>query len=305
MRPSDFFRLILLSSIWGSSFLLMRIVVPQMGIVPTTFFRELLGAIGLAIVLVTLRLRWDFKGKLCLAMLLGVLNSAVPFLLFSVAARALPSGYSAIINATTPLMGVVIGTLFFAERPTPIKAFGVLLGLTGVGILTQTGPVLFSLPEFLGTGACLLAAAFYGLSGFLTQRWVSDRGGLDSKLLAFGSQFGATALLVPIFVYSAMTQPIRIPESGGIWLALLGLGFGCSTLAYILYFRLIADIGPVRSMSVTFLVPLFGVIFGALFLHEKLSLAHLCGGLLIAAALFFVLQPARETVVELNSSPRG
>jgi drug/metabolite transporter (DMT)-like permease len=298
MRPSDLFRLLLLSAIWGSSFLLMRIVVPQLGIVPTTFYRELFGASGLVIVLFVLRIGWDFKGKFGLAMLLGILNSAVPFLLYSFAAQVLPSWYSAIINATTPLMGVVIGAFFFSERPTAMKAFGVVVGLIGVGILTQTGPVQFSLAKLLGVGACLVAVSFYGLSGFLTQKWISDRGGLDSRLVAFGSQFGATVLLIPFFFYSTVSQSLSMPANSGIWLALLGLGFGCSTLAYILYFRLIADIGPVRSMSVTFLVPLFGVIFGALFLDETLSLAHVFGGLLIAAALYFVSQPERESVVD-------
>ncbi|MBC8724645.1 DMT family transporter [Paraburkholderia sp. 31.1] len=302
MKPIDLARLVLLSAIWGSSFLLMRIVVPGTGIVTTTFLREGLGASGLALVLLFARLPWRFDGKLHLAMLLGVLNSAVPFLLYSVAAEVLPSGYSAIINATTPMMGVVIGAMFFAERVTPAKSLGVVVGLCGVGVLTQRGPVTFGWQELQGVVACLLAVACYGFSGFLTQRWIAGRGGLDNRLLAFGSQFGAVVVLVPLFGYQAFLHAAHLPSEPGTWLAIAALGFGCSTLAYLLYFRLIADIGPLRSMSVTFLVPLFGVVFGAIFLHERLTLAHLTGGLLIAVALYLVLVPSRSSAVRVRAS---
>ncbi|KAF3995940.1 DMT family transporter [Glaciimonas immobilis] len=292
MRPSDFFRLFLLAAIWGSSFLFMRFVVPHVGVIATSFFRELLGALGLGAVLIVTRSSWNFEGKATRSLLLGVINSAIPFILFSLAARVLPAGYSAIFNATTPLMAVMIGTAFFGESLNWQKSFGVVLGLLGVVVLTSVGPLHFGWPEFAATLACLASAACYGIAGYLAQHWIYKDGDLDSKLVAFGSQTGATLLMVPLFTYGVVSGNVSIPVQLRQWLALAALGLGCSTAAYILYFRLIADIGALRSSSVTFLVPLFGVVFGAVFLGETLSLGHLYGGGLIAFALWLVLRRA-------------
>jgi drug/metabolite transporter (DMT)-like permease len=285
-------RLIALSAIWGASFLFLRIIAPVLGALPTAFFRVLFGSLGLVVILVVYRLRWDFKGKLGMAMVLGMINSGIPFMMYSLAARVLPAGYSAILNATTPLMGVLIGTVFFSDRLTTNKVIGVVLGLAGVAVLTQAGPVAMSTPVLLGAGACLIATACYGLAGFLTKRWISDQGGLDSKLVALGSQLGAVALLLPFFAWDVSTQAPINWGGIGLWSAMAGLGFVCTAFAYILYFKLIADIGPVKSLTVTFLIPPFGVLWGALFLGEQLSLAHAFGGALIGMAVWCVVRPA-------------
>ncbi len=199
MKPVDTIRLIALSAIWGASFLFMRIIAPVLGALPTAFFRVLFSSLGLIVILLAWRVRWDFKGKLRATMLLGMINSGIPFAMYSLAARVLPAGYSAILNATTPLMGVLIGALFFSDRLTTTKLIGVILGLAGVAVLTQTGPAAMTPAMLLGAGACLIATACYGLAGFLTRRWITDQGGLDSKLVAMGSQLGAAALLLPFF----------------------------------------------------------------------------------------------------------
>ncbi|MNI67929.1 EamA-like transporter family protein [compost metagenome] len=142
-----------------------------------------------------------------------------------------------------------------------------------------------------GALACLAATTCYGFAGFLARRWIS---GLDSRLSALGSMLGATLMMTPLFAWSALTQP---PASWGgwqVWLSLLGLGLVCTAFAYILYFRLLAEIGPVKASTVTFLIPVFGVLWGAWLLDESLSMGHLYGGLLIAAALWLVLKPARR-----------
>ena len=292
MNAADLLRLLALSAIWGASFLFMRIAVPDMGALNTAFFRVLFGALGLLLILVLLRVKYRFQGKLRAAMLLGAINSGIPFVLYSVAAKVLPAGYSAILNATTPLMGVVIGALFFGDTLTGRKVTGVALGLAGVAVLTRTGPVEFDTATVFGALACLLATSCYGLAGFLTKRWITDRGGLDSKLVAFGSQLGAVALLLPFFAITTGMNASPLQGSAGTWFALLALGLVCSALAYILFFRLIADIGPVKSLTVTFLIPLFGVLWGWLFLNEQLSWAYAVGGVLIGAALLLVLKPA-------------
>jgi drug/metabolite transporter (DMT)-like permease len=292
VNPVDIFRLLSLAAIWGASFLFMRIIAPVIGTIPTAFFRVSIAAVGLLVILGLMRISWDFKGKLKTVMLLGVINSGIPATLYSVAAQVLPAGYSSIFNATTPLMGVLIGGLFFHERLTGAKLGGVFLGLFGVGVLTRAGPVAFDMQLLMGAVACLLATTCYGFAGFLARRWLDQAGGLDSRLSALGSMLGATLFLLPLFGYSVISQPPATWGGWSVWLSLLGLGLGCTAFAYIVYFRLLSSIGPVKSMTTTFLIPLFGVLWGALFLDEPLSMAHIYGGLLIALALWLVLKPA-------------
>lgn len=291
MSPVDIARLLSLAAIWGASFLFMRIIAPVIGSIPTAFFRVSIAAAGLLVILGLMRTSWDFKGKLKTVMLLGVINSGIPATLYSVAAQVLPAGYSAIFNATTPLMGVLIGGLFFSERLTGARLGGVFLGLFGVGVLTRAGPVAFDLPLLLGAVACLLATTCYGFAGFLARRWLDQAGGLDSRLSALGSMLGATLFLLPLFGYSVISQPPASWGGWNVWLSLLGLGLGCTAFAYIVYFRLLSSIGPLKSMTTTFLIPPFGVLWGALLLDEPLSMAHVYGGVLIAAALWLVLKP--------------
>ena len=290
MKFSDYFRLLLLSAIWGASFLFMRMVAPSLGAVPTTFFRVLLGALGLAFILVVLNASWTFRGKFRTTMVLGVINSGIPFLMYAIAARQLPAGYSAMLNATTPLMGVVIGALFFSERLTRNRVAGVMAGFAGVALLVDKGPVAPSNHVLLGVGACLIATACYGAASFLTRRWISERGGLDSKLVAFGSQIGATLCVAPFFAYSAAAFPPAHWGGGVIWSAVGALGLLCTAVAYIIYFRLIADVGPVKSLTVTFLIPPFGILWGFLFLGEKISWNYAFSGGLIGLALWLVLK---------------
>nr|WP_223194548.1 DMT family transporter [Pseudomonas sp. PSB1] len=291
-------RLLSLAAIWGASFLFMRIIAPVIGTIPTAFFRVSIAFVGLLVILALMRIDWNFRGKLKIVMVLGLINSGIPATFYSLAAQVLPAGYSAIFNATTPLMGVLIGALFFSEKLTMTKVSGVFLGLFGVGILTGAGPVAFDLQLLMGALSCLLATTCYGFAGFLARRWLDHQGGLDSRLAALGSMFGATVLLLPLFGYSVISHPPASWGGWSVWLSLLGLGLVCTALAYILYFRLLSSIGPVKSMTVTFLIPPFGVLWGALLLDEPLGMAHLYGGVLIAAALWLVLKPAASATKE-------
>ncbi|WP_095051544.1 DMT family transporter [Pseudomonas sp. Irchel s3b2] len=299
MNPVDILRMLSLAAIWGASFLFMRVIAPVIGTIPTAFFRVSIAAVGLLVILGLMRISWDFKGKLKTVMLLGLINSGIPATLYSVAAQVLPAGYSAIFNATTPLMGVLIGGLFFHEKLTAAKLGGVFLGLFGVGILTRAGPVAFNMELLMGALACLMATTCYGFAGFLARRWLDHAGGLDSRLSALGSMLGATLFLLPLFGYSVISQPPASWGGWSVWLSLMGLGLVCTAFAYIIYFRLLSSIGPVKSMTVTFMIPPFGVLWGALLLDEPLSMAHLYGGVLIAVALWLVLKTAVVKQVEV------
>lgn len=290
MRPADLARLLVLAAIWGASFLFMRIVAPVLGSMPTAFFRASIGLLGLLAIVWLMRVRWQFNGKLKHCLMLGVINAGIPSAMYCLAALVLPAGYSAIFNATTPMMGVLIGMLFFAEALTLSKAAGVAIGLFGVAVLTRTGPVAFDLDLLLGAAACLVATACYGVAGFLTRRWIGQQGGLDNRLTALASLAGASLFLLPLFGGSLWLQP---PASWGgleVWPSLAGLGLLCTALAYVLYFRLLSDIGPIKASTTTFLIPPFGVLWGALLLNEPLSWAYLYGGVLIALALWLVVR---------------
>ncbi|CAB5705809.1 Uncharacterized inner membrane transporter yiJE [Delftia tsuruhatensis] len=297
-------RLLALAALWGGSFVLLRVAVPALGALPTAFVRVLLGALGLLLLLAALRLRPRFQGRLAAAMALGVVNSGVPFLMYALAARSLPAGYSAILNATTPLMGVILGALAFGERITAARLTGVFVGLAGVAVLAQAGPVALTAEVLLGIAACLVATACYGAAGFLTRRWITDRGGLDSRIVALGSQCGAVLVLLPFMLWQLWREPQAPAQWAAAplqaWGAMLVLGLLCTALAYVLYFRLIADVGPLKALTVTFLIPLFGVAWGWLLLGESATLAHAAGGGLIALALWLVLRPASPLAARMQ-----
>ncbi|MBN6207496.1 EamA family transporter [Ralstonia pickettii] len=300
LKAADYARLLLLAAIWGASFLFVRIAAPAIGGIPTAFFRVLLGALGLVGILLLIGVQPRFKGHFRTLLVLGAVNSGIPLLMYALAAKVLPAGYLAIFNATTPLMGVVIGSAFFGERPDMMKILGVPVGIFGVVLLAAAGPMTFTAATTLGVLACLVATSCYAIAGFLTKRWIAERGGLDAKLVAFGSQIGATLFLLPFLGVAAVGAPdilVTIPHTPMLLFALGMLGLVCTAWAYILYFRLIADIGPVRSLAVTFLIPPFGVLWGVLFLHERLSWAHALGGALVGVALILVLVPKSRKVV--------
>ncbi len=298
MNPASLIRLLSLAAIWGGSFLFMRIAVPVLGATPTAFGRVVLSSLGLLALVGLMRVPLSFRGKFVSTLMLGAVNSGIPFLMFSMAARVLPAGYSAILNATAPLMGVVIGVIGFHEQLTWPKAASVFIGLAGVAVLAQAGPVEANAALLGGVALCLTATACYGLASFLTRRWITDKGGLDSRISALGSQFGAVLILLPFALWDIIQRPVApwANATTQVWLAMLALGLLCTSIAYILYFKLIADLGPLKALTVTFLIPVFGVLWGCLFLGEAISLAHAIGGGLIAVALWLVLRPAPSTV---------
>ena len=201
MRAIDYIRLLSLAAIWGASFLFMRIASPAIGSINTAFFRVFLGLIGLAFIILMLRKSLAFKGKLNKILILGAINSGIPFLMYSIAATLLPTGYSAILNATTPLTGAMIGFFIFSERLTVKKWLGVTLGIIGITVITTVGDSNIAGHIHRGVAACIIATIGYGFAGFLTRKWITQQGGLDSTLVAFGSQIGATAFLTPFLQY--------------------------------------------------------------------------------------------------------
>ncbi len=257
MRVIDYGRLLLLAALWGASFLFMRITTPAFGALNSAFLRVLFAAIALGLLL-GVQGKWSgYQGKFTSTLQLGVINSGLPFLMYCLAAQWLPAGYSATLNATAPMMGVLIGALCFAEPLTLRKGGGAILGAIGVAVIARPTSGLSAALLLPGIGACLTATACYGLAGFLTRRWIQQRGGLEAERVALGSQVGATLFLLPFFLWSCWHGPAVDWRQSLPWIAIVMLGVVCTAAGYILYFRLIADIGPLRSLSVTFFDPTF------------------------------------------------
>ncbi|KAB8306224.1 EamA/RhaT family transporter [Erwinia endophytica] len=295
MRISDYIRLLLLAAIWGASFLFMRITVPEIGAINSAFLRVCFGFLGLAIILFILKCPFSFSGRFKFSLAIGIINSGLPFFMYCLAARWLPAGYSAILNATTPLMGALIGCSFFGERLTVRKWTGVILGLAGIMVITTIGRTQSTSGTIAGIITCLVATACYGIAGFLTHRWFSDQKELDPKIIALGSQIGATLFLLPFFAWSVVNNGSSINWlQRNIWLSILASGIICTALAYIIYFRLIADIGPLRSLTVTFLIPPFGILWGYIALGETLSSGYILGALIICISVWLVVSPPKS-----------
>ncbi|MFH2505207.1 DMT family transporter [Klebsiella indica] len=223
------------------------------------------------------------------SVILGVINSGLPFLMYCFAAKWLPAGYSAILNATTPLMGALIGFSCFEEKLTVRKWAGVLLGFIGIIVITTIGEAKSADKQICGIIACLIATGCYGTASFLTRNWISNKGGLDPKIVACGSQMGASIFLLPFFIWSISTGPTVNWLQQEVWISILALGVVCTAYAYILYFRLIADVGPLRSLTVTFLIPPFGALWGYLALGETINSGFITGSAIICIAVWMVI----------------
>ncbi|WP_434668517.1 DMT family transporter [Klebsiella sp. B345] len=296
MRVADYIRLLFLAAIWGASFLFMRISSPEFGVFNTAFLRVFFGFAGLAVILFFLNRGVNFEGKLTSSLTLGVINSGIPFIMYCFAAKWLPAGYSAVLNATTPLMGTLIGCAFFGEKLTARKWIGVILGVVGIMVMTTFGESRSTSDTIAGVVVCLVATGCYGVAGFLTRRWIANKGGCDPKIVAFGSQLGATLFLLPFFIWGTLFGPSINWSQGDVWASVLALGIICTAFAYILYFRLIADIGPLRSLTVTFLIPPFAVLWGYIFLGETINEGFIFGAFIVCVSVWLVVSPGKERI---------
>jgi len=258
----------LLAAIWGASFLFMRLAVVEFGALPTAFVRVTVATAFLWPILLwrgqgaVLRKHWVAIG------IVGLLNSALPFALFAFALTTITTGLSAILNATVPLFGALVAWLWLRDRPTASRTLGLAIGFAGVALLAWDSASFKPHAGGLASGwavlACLGATLCYGIAATATKRYLT---GLPALVTATGSQLGAAlGLLVPALWSWPPTTPG--PQA---WLALLVVGVVCTGIAYILYFRLIEETGPARALTVTFVLPVFAVLYGALFLHEAIT----------------------------------
>jgi len=284
MTRRDTVDLLLLAAIWGASFLFMRLGAAEFGPVALAFVR-VAGAAALLVPLMLLRgqgAAWRTHGRAIAGV--GLVNSALPFLLYAVAALVLTTALMSVFNATASIWGALIAWLWLRERLNALRWLGLAIGVAGVVFLSwgkaDLRPGQHGLSAAAGVAACLAATGLYGLGANLSRRWLQ---GVPPLAVAAGSQAAAAlALALPALLLWPAANP-----GATAWAAALALSLLCTGLAYILYFRLLARTGAARAMSVTFLIPVFALLWGYVALGEQPTGTMLagCAVILLGTAL--------------------
>lgn len=283
-------RLIILSAIWGSSFLFMRILAPVLGAVVTANLRILIAGLALVLYFSLMRINLNWKRDFKFYALIGIINSAIPFTLYSYGAKYIPASYEVILNSTAPIFGFIFSVVILKEKINLKQMLGMFVSLFGVFFVVNPQTNALTTEFILSILACLLAALLYGFSATLIKKYGKD---VSPKGIASGSQLIAGLIFIPISL-SQLPEHFTHLFSTQIILALLSLALLCSSVAYLLYYRLIVDVGATKALSVTFLMPIFGILWGHLFLNESVTVMMIIGTALILIGTFLVVVKGRE-----------
>lgn len=273
MNPVLALEFLLLAALWGSSFLFTRLSAAEFGIVPTAGLRVGLAALFLLPVFLVKGVWADFRQRAKAILFVGLLNSGIPFMLFAFAVMHITTGLTSILNATVPLTGALVAWLWLKDRPGGSRMLGLAIGFAGVTLLV-VGKSGFSATGVAGAGsagttllamgACLLATLCYGLAASFTKRYLT---GAHPLATATGSQIGASLGLAVPMLWLWPTEPVSLSA----WAAVAAVALLCTSIAYILFFHIIEQAGPSKALTVTFLVPVFALAYGALFLNETIT----------------------------------
>jgi drug/metabolite transporter (DMT)-like permease len=281
MRHKDLGALMLLGALWGGSFLFIRVAVPALGPFVLMDLR-----VGLAVVALTLyavavgrpsklRARWrEF-------LIIGTVNTAIPFSLIAAAEIYLTASLAAILNSTTVLFTALVAAVWMGDPLTMRKVVGVILGIVGVAVLVGWDPIELSGVVLLSVGAMLAASLSYALGAVYIKRTFK---GIPPLSMSLGQLTGGALVLLPL---AAASLPGERP-SAAVALSVLGLALLSTAVAYLLYFRLIENVGPTSTVTVTLLVPLFGLLFGVLLLDEPFGWGTLAGLAIILSSVTLV-----------------
>ena len=280
MNLSSAFQLLILAAIWGASFIFMRIAVPVLG---PTLLIEL--RVGLAAVFLLLAAFYLKKNLQILAhwrhyFFLGLFNSAIPFLLFAYSAQVLTASLLSILNSTAPIWGTVIGALWFRSKISIRQLIGLLTGVAGVVILLGFDDIRLLDGSTLAIVASLGAALCYGISSVYARASAIKQPFNN----AHGSMWAATLIILPLIPFFPASSEPTTEVIGSVVL----LGVLCTGIAYLMYFRLIDEVGAPSALSVTFLIPMFGIFWGYIFLDEQIGWHTLMGTVLVITGTIFV-----------------
>jgi drug/metabolite transporter (DMT)-like permease len=252
----------------------MRYAVPDFGVVPLIWLRVAVASACLLPLLLIKGQMGALRQRAGAVAVMGLFNSGLPFLLIAWATLSITAGLASIMNAMTPICTALIGALWLGDRLDGRRGLGLLIGLAGVALLAADKADFRPGGSGWAIVAMLLATLCYGFAANHTRRYLQ---GVPALVNATGTQLVSALVLLPLALWN---WPARSPGLGP-WLAALVLGVACSALAYLLFFRLIARVGASRAVTVTFLVPVFGTLWGALFLGEPVTAAMLAGGAVV------------------------
>ena len=286
--PRDFdwrtpVELVLLAAIWGGSFLFLRIAAPKFGAVALVDVRLALGALVLAPFL------WRARRQLAAAgwskiMAIGLVNTLLPFLLFAWSAERAPAGVSAIINSMSVPFAALAAFVMFRDQLGARRMVGLAIGLIGVVVLASGDMDGAAIGPAVAAGS--VAALLYGVSANLVKRHFA---GLPPAAVAAATLAWGAVLLAPFAAWQWPSAHV----SAQAWLSLIALGVVCTGVAYAVYFRLIQRVGAPRATTVTYLVPVFGVLWAWLAIGEPLTVSMAFGGFLILGGMLFGQTRAR------------
>lgn len=286
MRPADIVRLLLLAAAWSSAFIFVRVAVPFLGPPTMALARTLIGGVCLLAWAIAIGKTLDWKSHWKHYAIIGLSTSALPFSLHAYAAQFIPSSFSVLINATSPFFAGLFAWWMLGERLGVRALAGMAIGVAGVAFLTGSERLVPSMTEALAVVAALGACACYGFAGVIARKKnQAGAGGPAPFAVAAGSQLAASLMLIAVIPGS---PPVAMPTPVAAVCAVMAGVLG-SALAYGLYFRLIADIGPTRALTVTFIMPVFGLFGGALFLGEIIDLRMIVGAVMIIIGTALVL----------------
>ncbi|NRA55295.1 MAG: DMT family transporter [Gammaproteobacteria bacterium] len=273
MTSVNFMRLLLLAALWGGSFLLMRVTAGTLG--PTMLIGGRVGFAALFLLAIGFYLKRQlvFRRHWQHFFIIGFFNSALPFLLFAYAAQTLTAATMSVVNATAPIWGAIIGAIWTKTALNRQTVIGLGLGIAGVSILVGLQANFDLSVAIIPISAATLAAVSYGIA----TNYAKSAPAVSSFDNAHGSMWAATLIIVPLLPFFPATEPV----SSSIVLAVIALGVLCTGVAYLLYFKLIADVGAAPALSVTFLVPVFGILWGYLFLDESVGWHTVAGSALV------------------------
>lgn len=276
MRRRDAADLLMLAALWGGSFLFIRVAVTSFGTFPLMFLRTGIGALVLLPMMLHAGALSGLRANAGRIALLGLINSALPFVLYGYAMLRLSAGYTSILNATVPFWSALVAFAWLGERLSRPRVLGLVVGFAGVLVLVwgrlRFGDDGLGLPIVAVFGATLS----YGIGSVAAKRYLSQ---VDVMIGAGGSLFFAALMLLP---FAAFSWPAQSPDATA-WLAAVLLGVFCTGFGYVVFFRLIERIGSVGAVTVTFLVPAFGMLWGALLLDESITLRMIAGTAIILA----------------------
>ncbi len=283
-------------SYMGGSFIFMRVISPELGPILTASMRTLIAGVFLLIVFRFIGYRIQWKRDFIHLLVIGVVNSSVPFFMYAYAALHIDASLSSILNSLSPMFGAIFSALFLIEPLNIRKGSGLILGGTiGVAIVTSVNVSGMGTEYFLSIGACIVAALCYGLSSVYIKLRASH---IKPKAIAAGSQLLAgLALLALAFLY-----PVSITVTPNLVATVVIFAVICSAIAYLLYYDLINSIGPTKALTVTYLIPITAILWGGLILlGESISFKTVLGGFIILLGTYLIHSRGQKQTSKISS----